>query len=1035
MWQKFCSWLLFKKLGWSEVVTQEHPDKYIICLAPHTSNWDLLLGQLYIHAKGMKSNFLMKKEWFFWPLGPIFRKMGGIPVYRQKKTSMTDSMAETARQAEQFHLCITPEGTRSRTEEWKKGFYFIALKANMPILLYGADYERRLIQCTKTIVPNGDLESQMKEIKLYFKDFKGKKPENFTIGNVLLGLLLTLLIICPASAQDYKGEPWVKNVSQPYKVTRGLEGRHLSLWASHGRYYDTDRSQWRWQRPTLFCTNEDLYTQTIVVPYLIPMLENAGANVFTPRERDWQRHEVIVDNDDHTRLISYIETGFKQPWTTTDRPGFAFHHGNYQDGENPFLAGTARLAKTTGSKSKYSLISYQPDLPEEGRYAVYVSYQTMDKSIDDAHYTVWHKGEKTEFHVNQQMGGSTWVYLGTFDFDKGCNQFNRVTLTNQSSHGGGHVVTADAVRFGGGMGNIERGGTVSGLPRCLEGARYSTQWMGMPYHVYVRQDDYKDDINTRPKSTNYVAGGSCYLPEEEGLRVPLELSLAVHSDAGYAPNGESVFGTLTICTTDNNGKSAFPTGKSRKASRQLADDLLSNTYQDLCAKYGSWVTRTVYDRNYSETRNPEIPSAIIETLSHQSFPDMRYGQDPNFRFTLARSIYKTLLRYINRQHGDNFAVAPLAPTNLKVEFVNKKGEIKLTWTPVDDPQEPSAEATSYIVYTATGHGDFDNGTAVRHTSLSKKLEPGELYSFRVAAINKGGRSFPTEVVSARYIPQASGTVLIVNGFHRLSSPAIIKNDSLQGFDLDADPGVTYGRTAGFTGRQLVFNRSRIGLEDETGLGYGTTELAGMFIAGNEFNYIKTHAEAIAASTDYSIVSCSADVLEQGRMKLESYSAIDLILGLERNDGHSLVAYKSFSPALQQQLRRYTLQGGSLFVSGAYVGSDMLAEGERAFLADVLKCSYGGKDPAVSETINGMNTRFDFYRNLNEQHYAATHPDILQPTEGTAFPLMAYADNYGAAVAYQGRDYRAVTMGFPFECIKERTVRNSIMAGILQFLIK
>jgi hypothetical protein len=171
------------------------------------------------------------------------------------------------------------------------------------------------------------------------------------------------------------------------------------------------------------------------------------------------------------------------------------------------------------------------------------------------------------------------------------------------------------------------------------------------------------------------------------------------------------------------------------------------------------------------------------------------------------------------------------------------------------------------------------------------------------------------------------------------------------------------------------------------------------------------------------------------MKLESYSAIDLILGLERNDGHSLVAYKSFSPALQQQLRRYTLQGGSLFVSGAYVGSDTLAEGERAFLADVLKCSYGGKDPAVSETINGMNTRFDFYRNLNEQHYAATHPDILQPTEGTAFPLMAYADNYGAAVAYQGRDYRAVTMGFPFECIKERTVRNSIMAGILQFLIK
>lgn len=132
----------------------------------------------------MKSNFLMKKEWFFWPLGPIFRSLGGIPVYRQKKSSMTDAMAETAKQSKIFHLCITPEGTRSRTAEWKKGFYFIALKAGIPILLYGIDYEKRLIQCTKTIIPSGDLETDMRDIKLYFKDFKGKIPDNFTIGEL-----------------------------------------------------------------------------------------------------------------------------------------------------------------------------------------------------------------------------------------------------------------------------------------------------------------------------------------------------------------------------------------------------------------------------------------------------------------------------------------------------------------------------------------------------------------------------------------------------------------------------------------------------------------------------------------------------------------------------------------------------------------------------------------------------------------------------------------------------------------------------------
>ena len=184
MWKKFCNWLLYKHMGWTAEVTEDHPDKYIICLAPHTSNWDFLMGQLYVGARGMQSNFLMKKEWFFWPLGPIFRSLGGIPVFRKKHTSMTESMAETAKQAKLFHLCITPEGTRSKNPDWKKGFYFIAPKAGIPILLYGLDYERKLIQCTKTIIPSGDLEADMRDIKLYFKGFKGKKPENFTIGEL-----------------------------------------------------------------------------------------------------------------------------------------------------------------------------------------------------------------------------------------------------------------------------------------------------------------------------------------------------------------------------------------------------------------------------------------------------------------------------------------------------------------------------------------------------------------------------------------------------------------------------------------------------------------------------------------------------------------------------------------------------------------------------------------------------------------------------------------------------------------------------------
>ncbi len=179
----FCKWYLYKRCGWTKDVTVEHPDKYVICLAPHTSNCDFIIGQLYMRAEKLKVNFLMKREWFFWPFSLLFRKMGGIAIQREIHKHTTDHMAETAKKEKTFHLCVTPEGTRSLNPDWKKGFYYIALKARIPILLYGLDYKRRLIQCTKSIMPTGDIDREMKEIKDYFKDFSGRHPESFSIGN------------------------------------------------------------------------------------------------------------------------------------------------------------------------------------------------------------------------------------------------------------------------------------------------------------------------------------------------------------------------------------------------------------------------------------------------------------------------------------------------------------------------------------------------------------------------------------------------------------------------------------------------------------------------------------------------------------------------------------------------------------------------------------------------------------------------------------------------------------------------------------
>lgn len=830
---------------------------------------------------------------------------------------------------------------------------------------------------------------------------------------------------------EYEGAPWVMNDSRPYFVSHGLFDRHLSLWASHGRYYDGKKDRWKWQRPNLFGTTEDLFTQTIVIPYLIPMLENAGAVVFTPRERDWQKNEVIVDNGGR----GYVEDSGKETWKTAQEKGFAYHAGTYRDGENPFTQGTARAVKAT-KKADVSWASYQPNIPQGGKYAVYVSYQSLKNSVSDAQYIVMHKGQRTVFKVNQQMGGGTWVYLGTFDFDRGNNEFNRVVVTNSSSESG--VVTTDAVRFGGGMGNIERGGSCSGMPRCLEGARYSAQWAGAPYSIYSSKngsDDYGDDINVRSNMTNWLAGGSTYVPTLEGKKVPIELSLAVHSDAGYTTVNDSIIGSLAICTTSfNDGR--LNSGVSRMVSHDFADSLLTGLQRDISGKYRKWTRRYLWDRNYSETRKPEVPSAIIETMSHQNFADMRRGLDPNFRFTLARSLYKTILRFVNGNHSVPSVVQPLPVSNFRIER-NSSGGLRLSWIAEKDEQEPTAVPTSYIVYTSEDGMGFDNGTVVYTSSFDFEAKKGVNYCFKVTALNRGGESFPSETLAAYLSKSAHAKdILVVDGFSRLSGPAVVDDYSRQGFDLGSDIGVSYGLTAGWNGRQQCFDKSHAGSEGEGSLGYCGDELAGRFIMGNNRDGSVCHVKDIAMSGAYNVVGCSLEALDNNLVKLDHYNLVDIAFGLQRNDGHSLVVYKTFSETLQSKLRSYAKSGGRILVSGAYVGSDMTQPHERSFMSDVLKTTFTGTDTnAGNNMVDGLGLSFDIIRQINDRHFAATSVDRIAACDGRSFAAMRYQDGSTAGVAYDGTDYKSFVMGYPYECINNVRTRQQVMKGLLGFLLK
>lgn len=170
-----------KILGWK--VGGEFPvlSKCVIVVAPHTSNWDFLIAKLAYSSIGRTANFLIKAEWFFFPFNLIFKSLGGIPVKRERNSSLTDTLAAEFVRRDRMQLAITPEGTRKPVQEWKRGFYYIALKADIPILLVGLDYAKKEALSLGVIRPSGDYDKDIEEIKSRYRGIQAKNPSNFLL--------------------------------------------------------------------------------------------------------------------------------------------------------------------------------------------------------------------------------------------------------------------------------------------------------------------------------------------------------------------------------------------------------------------------------------------------------------------------------------------------------------------------------------------------------------------------------------------------------------------------------------------------------------------------------------------------------------------------------------------------------------------------------------------------------------------------------------------------------------------------------------
>ncbi len=870
--------------------------------------------------------------------------------------------------------------------------------------------------------------------------------------------------------------PLITNVSAPENAfNNGLANNHIALWQSHGWYYEQKLGRWEWQRARIFQTVEDLYTQSYVLPFLTPMLENAGANVLLPRERDYNKHEVIVDNDSPDG--KYTETNGKERWQQTASLGFANPKKVYLNGENPFTMGTARQTKTV-SRGAESIATWTPDIPKAGNYGVYVSYQTVKNSAEDALYSVYHAGGRTDFSVNQTMGGGTWIFLGYFDFDKGQNQ--KITLSNKSKRAG-KIVTSDAVKIGGGMGNIarmpnaegfEKENTkssetavtkenvlsnikyepeISGYPRYTEGARYWMQWAGVPDSVYNRtegKNDYTDDYASRGVWVNWLAGGSSVLPKAEGLHIPVDLAFAFHTDAGTFW-GDTIVGTLGIYMTRFNDEK-FENGRSRWASRDLTELIMDEITNDIRRDFEpDWTRRHLWNRSYAEARIPNVPTMLLELLSHQNFADMRYGLDPTFRFTVSRSIYKGMLKFIASQYNRPYVVQPLPVKDFSAAFSGDT-EVKLTWNATADTTEPTANPQKYIVYTRVNGTGFDNGVIANTNSHTMRIEKDKIYSFKVEAVNEGGRSFPSEILSVCRKSNQKGEALIVNGFTRVSAPHSFttSEDSIAGFAGSVDNGVPYIADYHFIGQQNEFRRVIPWMDDDaSGFGDSNANYETTKIAGNTFDYPFVHGQAFAEA-GYSFVSCAASAVENGSVNLSNYKLVDWILGKQREwsvaRGAMPPKFKTFSKTQQQAITDFCNNGGNIIVSGAFVGTD-LWENPRATKEDkdwaqnTLKFKWRnnngavtGKIKAVASPFESIKGKYKYYNELNSKGYVVEHPDAVEPADENSFTVFRYSENnLSAGTFYKGETYSTCILGFPIESITEQSQRNELVKGILK----
>jgi hypothetical protein len=770
------------------------------------------------------------------------------------------------------------------------------------------------------------------------------------------------------------GGPISSAVRQP---TGALTG--VTVFAAGGHGWTAGTSTWYLQRPLLLGMNED-YGNIDQLNLFCQYAFNAGATVVPMRPIGWQPIEIVIDQDDP-------EVNYFGAWSTST--GSPYYENGVTSSGVSYRFATANVVETSTAR-------YTPNITVTDYYPVYCWALASTNRVNQT-YRIAHSGGFSEVAVDHREVGNGWIWLGDYYFEAG--GINYVEISNESSDTG--VVIADAIRWGGGIGDVSRPGpgSISGYPRDEEAQRYwgESEWgnnaVGFSSSIYDLSgfNDGSDNVGTGARiarEMNQVPAGGVLV--DRWKRIYLEY----HTNASGGARGQ-------ICLISNPGattnQSTFATMLSNEVDADML--LIDNLFEH------NWVDRSspTYTSEYgaikTSNNGDEFDATIIEVAFHDEPSDAELLRDATVRAAAARSSVQGIIRFLNQlpNSGVPLAFPPDTPRNVRALDLGG-GDVEISWlSPIADGARGDA-ATGYVVYQSNNGRGFGNPIVLGNTlsTTISGVQVGETRYFRVSATNNGGESMPSEVLAVRRPNQGVGEVLIVNGFDRV--------DRLIG-------GVT-----NITGTDTQRMQPR---------------------RINNFDYVVEHAEALAANDIGFSTSCN-EAVRDGYLTLSDYSVLVWILGNEANE-LGILDDRSFDGSEQSRVNTYLNGGGSIFVTGAEIAHDLITRNSGpTFATDTLQIGIGSDDAGTYTATGAASSILSDIPSFSFAPSTAPYPvfdadRLVVQTDGLACLTYVGGGGGAAGVQYTGPIYNAVTFGFPFETIASPTVRADIMDRVITFL--